>query len=96
LPTQKAKTETKIQTRQPGAKVNEKPLKILNLKNIYRETLSDASKLGRTCFKEQNLCRLPNSGKTRKQLSRTELQNVKEHVYTAKSEKPKNVFSPPD
>jgi hypothetical protein len=72
--------------------VNEKPLKVLCVKNIYRETLSDTSKLAQTCFKEQNFCRLPNLGKTRKQLGRAALQNLKEHVYTKKPNNRKNVF----
>jgi hypothetical protein len=52
------------------------------MKNIFRETLSDTSKLGLTCFKEQNLCRLPNLEQTKKLLNRAGSQNLKEHVYT--------------
>jgi hypothetical protein len=58
LPTQKAKTETKIQTRQPGAKVNEKPKRVLTCKIFTVKLLATLPNLRQPASKNKTFAAL--------------------------------------
>jgi hypothetical protein len=58
LSTYKAKTETKNQTRQPGAKVSEKPLKVLAWKIFTVKLLATLPNLGEPASRNKTFAAL--------------------------------------